>query len=77
MSGYRSPDRPGQFVVRDRGLDSVHRLFGVGLRLQALSVSHGDPRLSRDLERCVDELDIATREVCALVAKIEVEEAVR
>lgn len=64
-------------VARERGLDSVHRLFGVGLRLQALSLSHDDSSLPRDLERCVDELDIAVRDVCALVASIEAEEATR
>lgn len=77
MSVHSGLDRPGPFTVRRRGLDSVHRLYGVGLRLQALSVAHGDARLAHDLERCVDELDLATRDVCALVAKIEFEEAVR
>jgi hypothetical protein len=63
-------------TARERGLQSVHRLFGVGLRLQALSLTHDDPHLALHLERCVDELDLAARDVCALVAKIELEEAV-
>lgn len=74
MSVDCSPDRSA--TARERGLESVHRLFGVGLRLQALSLAHDDPHLALHLERCVDELDLAARDVCALVANIELEEAV-
>jgi signal transduction histidine kinase len=52
-----------------RGLckHSIHRLFGIGLQLQALSLKNGDCAVSRHLDECVRELDLAISDLRGLV----------
>ncbi len=42
---------------------SIHRLFGIGLKLQALSLQDGESAASRQLDDCVHELDLAIRDL--------------
>lgn len=53
------------------GLNTVHALFGIGLRLQAISLRQEDLRLARDLDRCTGDLDVVIDELRALVFNLE------
>jgi signal transduction histidine kinase len=50
---------------------TVHRLFGIGLKLQALSSRDGDPVTSRHLDECVQELDLAISDLRGLVFNLD------
>jgi signal transduction histidine kinase len=47
----------------------IHRLFGVGLKLQALAVSRPEPQISGHVEDCVRELDLAITDLREVVFK--------
>ena len=72
-------DRPAEEVVvaeRERiargvGLFTVHRLFGIGLTLQALSLKQTDSTLSHDLDQCVGEIDLVIDDLRALVFDLD------
>lgn len=72
-------DRAAQLVLaaeRDRiarglGLTTVHRLFGIGLRLQAVSLRQQDSTLSAELDRCMRELDHVIDDLRNLVFDFE------
>lgn len=49
---------------------TVHRLFGVGLQLQALSTGSSDPVVSSRLDACVHELDLAISDFRALIVSM-------
>ncbi len=53
------------------GLTTVHELFGIGLRLQAISLRQEDLRLARDIDRCTGDLDRVIDELRALVFNLE------
>ncbi len=46
---------------------SIHRLFGIGLKLQALSLNNGDSAASKHLDECVRELDLAISDLRGFV----------
>src|SRR5579872_5071655 len=46
---------------------TIHRLFGIGLRLQALSLRSADSSVSEHLDECVRELDLAIADVRGVV----------
>jgi len=50
---------------------TVHRLFGIGLKLQALSLRDGDPVVSGHLDQCVQELDLAISELRGLLFNLD------
>ncbi len=67
----QGPVAEPQPTVPEVGLSAVHRLFGVGLALQALSLRQEDRYVSDHLDRCVRELDLAIADVRALVFEVE------
>lgn len=63
---------PATVVERERiarGLyeHGIHRLFGIGLGLQALASENGDPAVSSHLEECVRELDLVISDLRAFI----------
>jgi signal transduction histidine kinase len=44
---------------------TIHRLFGIGLKLQALAAGHPDSAISGHLDDCVRELDLAISDLRA------------
>lgn len=58
-------------IARELHQFTVHRLFGIGLKLQALSARDGDPVLSGHLHQCVQELDLAISDLRGLVFNLE------
>ena len=58
-------------IARELHKFTVHRLFGIGLKLQALSSRDGDPVASRHLDECVQELDLAISDLRGLVFNLD------
>jgi signal transduction histidine kinase len=58
-------------IARELNTFTVHRLFGIGLKLQALSSRNGDPAVSRHLDECVEELDLAISDLRGLVFNLD------
>ncbi len=52
-------------------LGTIHRLFGVGLKLQAMSLKEPDPVIAHRLEDCMRELDTAIADLRAIVFDLE------
>ncbi|HXJ48360.1 MAG TPA: histidine kinase [Candidatus Acidoferrum sp.] len=51
----------------------VHRLFGVGLKLQALAIGGLDSAVSGRLDECVQELDLAIADLRARIFNLTTE----
>jgi signal transduction histidine kinase len=51
----------------------VHRLFGIGLKLQALSIRGLDSAISGHLDECVHELDLAIADLRARIFNVTLE----
>ena len=49
---------------------TIHRLFGIGLKLQALALSRSDSAISDDLGDCVHELDGAITDIRGFIFKM-------
>jgi signal transduction histidine kinase len=58
-------------IARELNKFTVHRLFGIGLKLQALSSWDGDPAVSGHLDECVHELDLAILDLRGLVFNLD------
>lgn len=58
-------------IARELHKFTVYRLFGIGLRLQALSLRDSDPAVSVHLDECVQELDLAISELRGFVFKLD------
>lgn len=58
-------------IARELHKFTVHRLFGIGLKLQALSSTDGDPAVSGHLDECVHELDLAISDLRGLVFNLD------
>jgi signal transduction histidine kinase len=58
-------------IARELHKFTVHRLFGIGLKLQALSSRDGDPSVSGHLDECVQELDQAISDLRGLVFNLD------
>ncbi|HLJ21141.1 MAG TPA: histidine kinase dimerization/phosphoacceptor domain-containing protein [Stellaceae bacterium] len=54
-------------IARDLNRYVIHRLFGIGLKLQALAVSKPEPAISGPMDECVRELDLAISDLRELV----------
>jgi len=68
--GARSGTPPALAVERERIAQelnryTIHRLFGIGLKLQALSARGSDSGISDHLDDCVRELDLAISDLRA------------
>jgi signal transduction histidine kinase len=68
--GARAGTPPALAIERERIAQelnryTVHRLFGIGLKLQALSASGPDSAISDHLDDCVRELDLAISDLRA------------
>jgi signal transduction histidine kinase len=58
-------------IARELNKFTVHRLFGIGLKLQALSSRDGDPAVCGHLDECVHELDLAILDLRGLVFNLD------
>jgi signal transduction histidine kinase len=58
-------------IARELNKFTVHRLFGIGLKLQAASSRDGDPALTWRLHDCVHELDLAISDLRRLVFNLD------
>jgi signal transduction histidine kinase len=58
-------------IARELHQFTVHRLFGIGLKLQALSCRDDDPVVSGHLDQCVQELDLAISDLRELVFNLD------
>jgi signal transduction histidine kinase len=54
-------------IAQELNRYTIHRLFGIGLKLQALSASGSDSAISDHLDDCVRELDVAISDLRAHV----------
>lgn len=52
-------------IAQELNTHTIHRLFGIGLKLQALSASGPDSAISYHLDDCVRELDLAISDLRA------------
>jgi signal transduction histidine kinase len=52
-------------IAQELNRYTIHRLFGIGLKLQALSASGSDSAISDHLNDCVRELDLAISDLRA------------
>lgn len=50
---------------------TVHRLYGIGLKLQAVSSRDGDPAVSWRVHECIQELDLAISDLRRLVFNLD------
>lgn len=57
-------------IASELQIETIHRLFGVGLKLQALSTGSSDPVVSSRLDACVHELDVAISDFRALIVSM-------
>lgn len=62
-------------IARALQRGTIHRLFGIGLTLQALSARGADPSVSKRLDECVRELDLAIFDLRGVVFKEEAGDA--
>ena len=46
---------------------TIHRLFAIGLKLQAMSSDREDVEISNRVDACVSELDVAISDLRALI----------
>ena len=46
---------------------TIHRLFAVGLKLQAMSADREDAEISNRVDACVNELDVTITDLRALI----------
>jgi signal transduction histidine kinase len=72
--GARTGPPPAVAVERERIAQelnryAIHRLFGIGLKLQALSTSGSDSAISEHIDDCVHELDLAISDLRGLIFK--------
>jgi signal transduction histidine kinase len=56
-----------QRIAQELQGHTIHRLFGIGLRLQALSSDRDDAAISDRLDACVNQLDLAISDLRALI----------
>lgn len=67
----RAGERPPMVAVDRQRLElerrTIHRMFGVGLKLQAVSTGCSDPAVSSRLDACIRELDLAIYDLRALI----------
>jgi signal transduction histidine kinase len=57
-------------IARELNRYTIHRLFGIGLKLQALSASDPDSGISDHIDDCVHELDLAISDLRGLIFKL-------
>jgi signal transduction histidine kinase len=57
-------------IAQELNRYTIHRLFGIGLKLQALSASGPDSAISDHLDGCVHELDLAISDLRGLIFKL-------
>jgi len=57
-------------IARELNRSTIHRLFGIGLKLQALAAGGSDSAISEPIDDCVHELDLAISELRALIFKL-------
>ena len=74
--GARAGTSPALAVERERIAQelnryTVHRLFGIGLKLQALSAGGPDTAISEHLDDCVRELDLAISDLRAHIFNLD------
>jgi len=58
-------------IARELNRSTIHRLFGIGLKLQALAAHSSDCGISEPIDDCVHELDLAIWELRALIFKLD------
>jgi signal transduction histidine kinase len=56
-----------QRIAQELQGHTIHRLFAIGLKLQALSSGREDAAISERLDSCVSELDVAISDLRAVV----------
>ncbi len=54
-------------IASDLNRYVIHRLFGIGLKLQALAVSKPESAISGPMDDCVRELDLAISDLREVV----------
>ena len=54
-------------IAQDLNRYTIHRLFGIGLKLQAIATTGRDPATSEQIEDCVHELDLAISDLRGLI----------
>jgi signal transduction histidine kinase len=57
-------------IAQELNRYTIHRLFGIGLKLQALAASGPDSAISDHIDDCVHELDLAISELRGLIFKL-------
>jgi len=57
-------------IAQELNRCTIHRLFGIGLKLQAISAGGADSAISDHVDDCVRELDLAISDLRALVFKL-------
>ncbi len=57
-------------IAQELNRYTIHRLFGIGLKLQALSASGPDSAISDHIDDCVLELDLAISDLRRLIFKL-------
>jgi signal transduction histidine kinase len=75
-SNLRHAGEPALVAERERIARELHqftvrRLFGIGLKLQALAHPEDDPVTSSHLDDCVHELDLAISHLRGLVFDLD------
>ena len=58
-------------IARELNRYAIHRLFGIGLKLQAIAAGGSDSAISDRIDDCVNELDLAITDLRALIFKLE------
>lgn len=58
-------------IARELSKFTVHRLYGIGLKLQAVSSTDGDPAVTWRVHDCVQELDLAISDLRRLVFNLD------
>ena len=54
-------------IAQDLNRYTIHRLFGIGLKLQAIATTGRDSATSEQIEDCVHELDLAISDLRGLI----------
>jgi signal transduction histidine kinase len=57
-------------IARELNRYTIHRLFGIGLKLQSLAVSGPDSATPRHIDDCVRELDLAIVDLRKLIFEL-------
>lgn len=57
-------------IAQELNRYTIHRLFGIGLKLQALATTGPGSASSEHIDDCVHELDLAISDLRALIFKL-------